>query len=62
MTSRGGGRRRARPTFREVHVTVRSVRLTRRWLEMATLKTVRVGSPGTKVRRLSATDGLTDQT
>ena len=39
MTSRGVVRRRALPTCREVQVTVRFVRLTRRWLAMATLKT-----------------------
>jgi hypothetical protein len=39
MTSRDVGRRRTRPTFREVKVPVRSCRLTRRWWEMATLKT-----------------------
>lgn len=39
MTSRGAGRRRALPTVREVNETVRSVRLTRWWLAMATWKT-----------------------
>jgi hypothetical protein len=39
MTSRGAVRRRARPTCREVHVTVRSVRRTRRWWERATVQT-----------------------
>src|SRR6266851_999260 len=39
MTSRWAVRRRALPTLRSVKVTGRPVRLTRRWLERATLKT-----------------------
>ena len=39
MTSSGVVRRRARPTFREVQVTGRSMRPTMRRLEMATLQT-----------------------
>jgi hypothetical protein len=38
MASRWVVRGRVRPTFREVHVTVRSVRPTMRRVEMATLK------------------------
>jgi hypothetical protein len=38
LTARGVVRRRTLPTCREVQVTVRSCRLTRRWWEMATLK------------------------